>query len=74
MATVLLGACWKRCQDRFLRNVLSQAPDINVVMVAATVRAIFAQPDLEHVHEQFEVIAAMPGGQASKVEAMMRAA
>ena len=43
-------------------------------MVAAAVRTIFAQPDAEHVAEQFEQIAAMLGRQLPKVEAMLRGA
>lgn len=40
-------------------------------MVATAVRAIFAQPDAEHVAEQYDTIAAMLGRQLPKVEAMM---
>ena len=72
IAAVLLGASWQRCRVHFLRNVLAQVPKGNADMVAAAIRTIFAQPDPEHVHEQFEVIAAMLGRQAPKVEAMMR--
>jgi putative transposase len=43
-------------------------------MVAAAIRTIFAQPDAEHVHEQFEVIATMLGKQLPKVEQMLREA
>jgi len=39
-------------------------------MVAAAIRTIFAQPDPEHVSDQFDVIATMLGRQASKVETM----
>ena len=72
IAAVLLGSSWQRCRVHFLRNVLAQVPKGNADMVAAAIRTIFAQPDPEHVHEQFEVIAAMLGRQAPKVEAMMR--
>ena len=41
-------------------------------MVAAAIRTIFAQPDAAHVHEQFEVIAAMLGKKLPEVEAMLR--
>ena len=41
-------------------------------MVAAAVRTIFAQPDAEHVTEQFEVIATMLGKQLPQVEQMLR--
>ena len=43
-------------------------------MVAAAVRTVFAQPDAEHVTEQFETIAMMLGRQLPKVEQMMRQA
>jgi hypothetical protein len=43
-------------------------------MVAAAIRAIFAQPSPVHVHDQLEVIAAMLGRQFPKVEAMLREA
>jgi transposase-like protein len=69
---VLIGAAWQRCRVHFLRNVLAQVPKGHADMVAAAIRTIFAQPDAEHVHEQFEVIAAMLGRQLPKVEAMLR--
>ena len=43
-------------------------------MVAAAIRTVFAQPDAEHVGEQFETIATMLGRQFPKVEQMMRQA
>ena len=49
-------------------------PKGNQEMVAAAIRTIFAQPDAEHVHEQFEVIAEMLGRQLPKVEQMLREA
>ena len=55
-----------------MRNVLAQVPRGNTEMVAAAVRTVFAQPDAEHVHEQFETIAMMLGRQLPKVEQMMR--
>jgi putative transposase len=71
---VMLGAAWQRCRVRFLRNVLAQVPRGNAEMVAAAIRTIFAQPNVAHVHEQFETIATMLGRQLPKVEQMMRAA
>ena len=41
-------------------------------MVAAGIRTIFAQPDAQHVSEQFDVIASTLGRQLPKVEAMLR--
>jgi putative transposase len=72
IASVMLGASWQRCRVHFLRNVLAQVPKGNADMVAAAIRTIFAQPDAEHVHEQFEQIATMLGRQLPKVEQMMR--
>ncbi|SDT46277.1 Transposase (or an inactivated derivative) [Jiangella sp. DSM 45060] len=72
IASVLLGAAWQRCRVHFLRNVLAQVPKGNAEMVAAAIRTIFAQPDAEHVHEQFDVIATMLGRQLPKVEQMLR--
>ena len=63
---------WQRCRVHFMRNVLAIVPKGNQEMVAAAIRTIFAQPDAEHVHEQFEVIAAMLGKNLPKVEAMLR--
>lgn len=54
IASVLIGASWQRCRVHFLRNVLAQVPKGSQEMVAAAIRTIFAQPDAEHVHEQFE--------------------
>jgi putative transposase len=71
---IMLGASWQRCRVHFLRNVLAQVPRGNAEMVAAAIRTIFAQPDAEHVHEQFETIAGMLGRQLPKVEQMLRAA
>jgi hypothetical protein len=57
-----------------MRNVLAIVPKGNQEMVAAAIRTIFAQPDAEHVLEQFEVIATMLGKQLPKVEQMLREA
>src|SRR5918995_3426900 len=72
ISAVLIGAAWQRCRVHFMRNVLAVVPKGNQEMVAAAIRTIFAQPDAEHVHEQFEVIATMLGRQLPKVEQMLR--
>ncbi len=72
IASVFLGASWQRCRVHLLRNVLAVVPKGNNEMVAAAIRTIFAQPDAEHVHEQFDVIATMLGRQLPKVESMLR--
>src|SRR3954451_24669196 len=74
IGAVMLGASWQRCRVHFLRNVLAQVPRGNAEMVAAAVRTVFAQPDGEHVAEQFETIAMMLGRQLPKVEQLMREA
>jgi putative transposase len=74
ISSVMLGASWQRCRVHFLRNVLAVVPKGNADMVAAAIRTIFAQPDADHVTEQFEQIATMLGRQLPKVEQMMRAA
>src|SRR5690554_5349131 len=71
IGSVLLGAAWQRCRVHFMRNVLAAVPKGSAEMVAATIRTVFAQPDPEHVSEQFDVIATMLGRQHPKVEQMM---
>jgi putative transposase len=43
-------------------------------MAAAAIRTVFAQPSPVHVRDQPDTIAAMPGRQFPKVEAMLREA
>jgi len=74
IGAVMLGASWQRCRVHFLRNVLGQVPRGHIAMVAAAIRTVFAQPDAEHVGDQFETIAMMLGRQIPKVEQMMREA
>ncbi len=74
IGAVLLGAAWQRCRVHFLRNVLAQVPKGSAEMVAAAIRTIFAQPDADHVAEQFDTIATMLGRQLPKVEQMLVAA
>ena len=70
----MLGASWQRCRVHFLRNILGQVPKGSSEMVAAAILTIFAQPDAEHVRDQFDVIATMLGRQFPKVETMLREA
>jgi putative transposase len=71
---VLLGASVQRCRVHFTRNMLAAVPKGNAEMVAAAIRTVFAQPDAQHVVEQFDVIAGMLGRQFPKVEQLMLAA
>ena len=72
IASVLIGSSWQRCRVHFMRNVLSRIPKGHGEMAAAAIRTIFAQPDADHVREQFDTIAAMLGRQLPVVEAMLR--
>ena len=47
VAQVFTGATWQRCRVHFMRNALSSVPKQAQQMVAAMVRTIFAQADLE---------------------------
>jgi putative transposase len=71
---ILLGASVQRCRVHFTRNMLAAVPKGNAEMVAAAIRTVFAQPDAQHVAEQFDVIAGMLGRQFPKVEQLMLAA
>jgi putative transposase len=46
VSEVLVGATWQRCRVHFMRNALATVPKVAQQMVAATLRTIFAQPDL----------------------------
>jgi transposase-like protein len=74
ISSVLLGSSWQRCRVHFTRNVLDAVSKTNAEMVAAAIRTIFAQPDADHVVEQFEVIATMLGRSHPKVAGMLTGA
>lgn len=57
-----------------MRNVLAIVPKGNQEIVAAAIRTILAQPDAEHIHEQFEVISTMLRKQLPKVSQTLREA
>jgi putative transposase len=50
---VLVGASWQRCRVHFMRNALSLVSKAAQQMVGATIRTVFAQPDLGSAHEQW---------------------
>ena len=74
IGSVLLGSSWQRCRVHFTRNVLDAVAKSNAEMLAAAIRTIFAQPDADHVTEQFEVITTMLARSHPKVAAMMHEA
>src|SRR5262252_2435282 len=57
VAEILVGATWQRCRVHFMRNALSTVPKVAQQMVAATLRTIFAQPDLASAQDAVERIA-----------------
>lgn len=57
IAATLAGACWQRCRVHFLRNALSHVPKSAAMMVAATIRTVFAQPDAGSAKEQWRRVA-----------------
>jgi len=52
MDKVLHGVTWQRCRVHFMRNLLAHVPQKDKEQVAAWVRTIFAQPDLENAQAQ----------------------
>jgi putative transposase len=53
LETVLQGATWQRCRVHFMRNALSLVPKAAQQMVGATIRTVFAQPDVGSAREQW---------------------
>ncbi len=56
VSEVLVGATWQRCRVHFMRNALATVPKVAQQMVAATLRTIFAQPDLAAAKDTTERI------------------
>jgi putative transposase len=50
---VLAGASWQRCRVHFMRNAPSLVPKAAQQMAGATIRTVFAQPDVGSAHEQW---------------------
>jgi len=69
--TVFLGAAWQRCRVHFVRDVFSVIEKGSGEMVAATIRAIFAQTTAEQVRTQLDVVADMLGRQFPQVKKML---
>jgi len=57
IAATLSGVCWQRCRVHFMRNALSHVPRTSAMMVAATIRTVFAQPDAGSAREQWRRVA-----------------
>ena len=63
IAAVLDGASWQRCRTHAMRNLLTRVPKATQAMVATLVRTIFAQPDSDQVHAQFNRVVDQLTGQ-----------
>ena len=73
--TAVIGAGpWERTDGSHRAAQRESSAEGDQEMVAAAIRTIFAQPDAEHVTEQFEVIATMLGRPFPKVAQMLREA
>ncbi|MDP8958286.1 MAG: IS256 family transposase [Actinomycetota bacterium] len=57
IAKTLQGAGWQRCRVHLMRNLLAKVPRSQTEMVAATVRTIFAQPDVHSTRNQLRLVA-----------------
>ena len=57
IAATLSGTCWQRCRVHFMRNALSHVPKASAMMVAATIRTVFAQPDAGSARDQWRRVA-----------------
>jgi transposase-like protein len=57
IGAVLHGASWQRCRVHFLRNALALVPKTAQVLVAATIRTVFAQPTPETARQQWRHVA-----------------
>src|SRR5690606_1858698 len=71
IAEVLQGAAWQRCRVHFMRNLLGYVPKQAQSMVAALVRTVFAQPDIEAAREQLDREVASLGRRYPKVAALL---
>lgn len=71
IAAVFNGASWQRCRVHFMRNVLSHVKKDAQSVVAATIRTVFAQPDLESARKQLKVVATELSKRFPKVQELL---
>lgn len=57
IASVLAGAAWQRCRVHFMRNALALVPRTAQEMVAASIRTVFAQPNVAALNSQWRQVA-----------------
>lgn len=56
IASALPGSSWQRCRTHFMVNLLAKVPKAAQQAVATLVRSIFAQPDADSTHAQFDQV------------------
>lgn len=56
IAATLPGSSWQRCRTHFMVNLLGKVPKAAQQPVATLVRSIFAQPDADSTHNQFDQV------------------
>ena len=73
IGAVLHGASWQRCRVHFVRNALALAlvPNAAAALVAATIRTVFAQPDVASAREQWRRVADGFRGRSPKLAALL---
>ena len=54
IAATFPGSSWQRCRTHFTKNLLAKIPKAAQQAVATLVRTIFAQPDADSTHGQFD--------------------
>jgi transposase-like protein len=57
IAAALQGASWQRCRVHFVRNALALVPKSAAEMVAATIRTVFVQVEVDAAREQWRRVA-----------------
>jgi putative transposase len=65
------GAAHQRCRVHFIRNLLAHVPKVQVDMVAAVFRTIFAQPDPDAMATTWEQVRDQLAGRFPKVGPLM---
>jgi transposase-like protein len=56
ISKVLTGSSWQRCQVHFMRNVLCDVPKKQKSLVAAIVRTIFMQEDIDSAKDTLKAV------------------
>jgi len=74
IGAVLHGASWQRCRVHFVRNALALVPKSAAQLVAATIRTVFAQPELGMARQAWRQVADGFRSRYPKLAALLDAA